>query len=279
MKITYLGTTVLLFDDGKDQLLFDCHISRPSIFKCLFGKLDTDTLTAERVIKDFEIDRLRGIFVSHSHHDHVMDAPFFANKLDADFYGSASALNVARGGAVPGERFHCFENEKEYTVGDFTVSVIPSVHSKAHWYNNDLGKTIDKPVKLPASKKFFKEGGSYDFLITHDDKTFLIRPSYNFLKGQLDEVKADVVFLGIGGLSKDSEENVTDFFAETVGKVKPQIVVPVHWDNFFSPLYGKEKSLPILFDDTDKAMKILNEYCGKYGVDCIIQKPLTSKDY
>ena len=33
MKVTYLGTTVLLFDDGKDQILFDAHVTRPSINK------------------------------------------------------------------------------------------------------------------------------------------------------------------------------------------------------------------------------------------------------
>lgn len=31
MKVTYLGTTTLLFDDGTDQILFDCHVIRPSL--------------------------------------------------------------------------------------------------------------------------------------------------------------------------------------------------------------------------------------------------------
>ena len=30
MKVTFFGTTTLLFDDGKDQILFDAHITRPS---------------------------------------------------------------------------------------------------------------------------------------------------------------------------------------------------------------------------------------------------------
>ena len=33
MKITFLGTTTLLFDDGADQILFDAHFTRPSIEK------------------------------------------------------------------------------------------------------------------------------------------------------------------------------------------------------------------------------------------------------
>lgn len=48
-----------------------------------------------------------------------------------------------------------------------------SIHSKAHWYNDDLGQTIDKPLRQPAGKNAYKEGGSFDFLITHKKKTYL----------------------------------------------------------------------------------------------------------
>ncbi len=37
MKVTFFGTTTLLFDDGKDQILFDCHFTRPSLFKYIRG--------------------------------------------------------------------------------------------------------------------------------------------------------------------------------------------------------------------------------------------------
>jgi L-ascorbate metabolism protein UlaG (beta-lactamase superfamily) len=67
MKVTYLGTTTLLFDDGTDQVLFDCHISRPSIRACLFGRLSTDKSIADKVVDEFEINRLRAIFISHTH--------------------------------------------------------------------------------------------------------------------------------------------------------------------------------------------------------------------
>ena len=100
MKISYLGTTTLLFDDGTDQILFDCHVTRPSVKKCLFGKLSTDAEIADHVISEFDIDRLRGIFVSHSHHDHVLDVPYFAKRCYAEVFGSPSALNVARGGGI-----------------------------------------------------------------------------------------------------------------------------------------------------------------------------------
>ena len=77
MKFTFLGTTTLLFDDGTDQILFDAHFTRPSIEKYVVGAyVETNTGLCDRLIERHHIDRLRAIFVSHTHHDHVMDAPY-----------------------------------------------------------------------------------------------------------------------------------------------------------------------------------------------------------
>ena len=42
MKITFFGTTTLLFDDGKDQILFDCHFTRPSLWKYIASSEASD---------------------------------------------------------------------------------------------------------------------------------------------------------------------------------------------------------------------------------------------
>ncbi|MCR5067259.1 MAG: hypothetical protein K6A14_04260 [Erysipelotrichaceae bacterium] len=73
MKVTFFGTTTLLFDDGTDQILFDCHFTRPSLAKYITnGSEPTDTALADFLMKLHDISRLKAIFVSHSHHDHVM---------------------------------------------------------------------------------------------------------------------------------------------------------------------------------------------------------------
>jgi len=276
MKVTYLGTTTLLFDDSTDQVLFDCHISRPSIRTCLFGRLSTDKSISDKVVDEFEINRLRAIFISHTHYDHVMDASYFAKKCGADIFGSASALNVARGGDVDERWLHLFETVTEIEIGNYNVKVIPSVHSAAHWYNDDLGKTIDAPLKQPARVKYYKEGGSYDFLVKCDGKSYLIRPSYNYLTGQLDGIKADVLFLSIAGMAGDTEERKRHFFKETVDKVSPKIVIPIHWDNFFRPLYMKIKTIPGFLNNTARPLLELKNYCDSHGIKYLQQMPLTS---
>jgi len=277
MKITFLGTTTLLFDDGNDQILFDAHLTRPSLIKYLLNKeVSTDTKIADEIITSHEIDRLKAIFISHSHFDHVMDVAYIANKCNATVYGSSSVEKVALGGNVPPKRINVFKGNELFEVGDYKIKVIPSIHSKPTALNNDLGQTIDAPLSQPAKLRDYKEGGSYDFYIENKEKSILIRPSFNYIEGQLDEIKADVLFLGVAGLANADEETERIFFRETIEKVKPELVIPVHWDNFFSGLNKPVKRMPRFVEKTEEVFYKLAKYCEKSGVSCLVQLPGTN---
>lgn len=277
MKITYFGTTVLLFDDGKDQILFDCHVTRPSFAEFEFSEFETNKELCDDIIKDYDISRLRGIFISHTHYDHVMDAPYFANKCGCPMYGSKSAKNVAIGGNVPEDMFYSYDDSMEYTVGDFHIKVIPSIHSPAYSFNDDLGQIIEEPVIQPATRKEYKEGGSVDFIVKHSGKTYLIRPSYNYLENQLNGIKADYLFQGIIGIAKDDPEHRKNFYKETIEKVKPQMVIPVHWDNFYSPLSEPSKWFAIgLLENLEDSIYEVEGYCMDHGIGYRLPMPLTS---
>ena len=277
LKITFFGTTTLLFDDGRDQIFFDAHFTRPSIEKYIAGaKAETNTELCDKLIMLHHIDRLRAIFISHTHHDHVMDAPYVANRCGAVIYGSSSAKNVAIGGGVPEERTVVFENGSEYSIGGYKIRIIKSLHSKPTRFNNDLGVPIEKPLVQPASLRDYKEGGSYDFYIEYGKKKILIRPSFNYIEGQLDGIQADVLFLGVAGLAKADESMERIFFAETVEKTKARLVIPVHWDNFFASLEKPVEDMPELIEKTDVVFYKLAKYCEAHDVNCLIQYPRTS---
>lgn len=277
LKITFFGTTTLLFDDGRDQIFFDVHFTRPSIEKYIAGaKAETNTELCDKLIMLHHIDRLRAIFISHTHHDHVMDAPYVANRCGAVIYGSSSAKNVAIGGGVPEERTVVFENGSEYSIGGYKIRIIKSLHSKPTRFNNDLGVPIEKPLVQPASLRDYKEGGSYDFYIEYGEKKILIRPSFNYIEGQLDGIQADVLFLGVAGLAKADESMERIFFAETVEKTKARLVIPVHWDNFFASLEKPVEDMPELIEKTDVVFYKLAKYCEAHDVNCLIQYPRTS---
>ena len=277
MKITFFGTTTLLFDDGRDQILFDAHFTRPSIEKYIAGaKAETNTGLCDKLIDLHHINRLRAVFISHTHHDHVMDAPYVTNRCGAMIYGSSSAKNVAIGGDVPEDKTVVFHDGSEYSIGDYQIRIIKSLHSKPTKFNDDLGVPIEKPLVQPASLRDYKEGGSYDFFIRHGDQKILIRPSFNYIEGQLDGIQADVLFLGVAGLAKAEEDMERAFFAETVEKTKARLVIPVHWDNFFASLEKPVEDMPELIEKTDVVFFKLAKYCEAHDVNCLIQYPCTS---
>ena len=128
----------------------------------------------------------------------------------------------------------------------------------------------------PTALKNYKEGGSFDFYVEHGDKKILLHPSFNYIEGKLDGIKADVIFLGVAGISKADKETETKFFEETVEKVGAKLVIPVHWDNFFSPLYKPIEELPEYVDHSALVFYRLGMYCAEHHVNLLIQYPCTS---
>lgn len=276
MKVTFFGTTTLLFDDGIDQILFDAHLTRPSLLRYIFSSAETDHDLVDEKIRLHKISRLSAIFISHTHHDHVMDMPFIAKRTGAMVYGSSSAMNVARGSDVPEERLVEFEAGKIYEINAFKITVIPSLHSKPTILNNDLGETIDAPLRQPARLRDYKEGGSYDFYVEAHGKKYMIRPSFNYIEGQMDGYQADVLFLGVAGLAKADAETERKFFHETVDKLNPKLVIPLHWDNFFSPLTKPVRGMIRFVEKTEVVFHKLSGYCEAKDIHCLIQPPCTS---
>jgi L-ascorbate metabolism protein UlaG (beta-lactamase superfamily) len=235
IKVTFLGTNTLLFDDGESQVMIDGFFSRPSLVK-LIKNVETDTKVVDAVLKRAKVDRLKALFVSHSHYDHAFDVAYVIQKTNAKLYGSSSTLNVGRGGNLKEDQMVLFEVGKEFKVDQFSVTVLKSKHSPPiRGINDDLGQTIDKPLRQPAKYRDYKEGGTFDFLIKHGDRAVLVNSS-NYIQGERDDVRADVVFLGTGSLGDQTRTFQNDFYDQTVKKVRPSLVIPIHWDNFFLPL-------------------------------------------
>ena len=102
VRVTWLGVSTLLFDDGDTQILIDGFFSRPSVADILFGaKIQSSAAEINRVIDEYRMRRLAAIIPVHSHFDHAMDIGAIANRSSASIIGSESTANIARGAGVP----------------------------------------------------------------------------------------------------------------------------------------------------------------------------------
>lgn len=206
------------------------------------------------------VSRLKALFVTHSHEDHALDSAYVIKKTGAMLYGSGSTLNIARGAGLPETHMSLFWPGKELMYGEFKVTVRNSKHSPPSASNDDIGHIITQPLLQPALGPAYVEGGSYDFLIRHGNGAIYVRPSANYIEGALDEIRADVLFLSTGTLGVQKTDFQNNYYAQTVRKVKPRLVIPVHWDNFLLPLSEPVELLGKPLDD------------GSAGFDFIIRR-------
>jgi ribonuclease BN (tRNA processing enzyme) len=201
VSATFFGTSTLLFDDGETQIMIDGFLSRPSTFKVAFGKVKTDESFIDEVLTFHDVNRLKGIFVCHSHYDHVMDAPYISQKTGATLYGSSSTINVGKGATLQESLMVEFKDGDKIQLGKFTIEVILSKHTPPF---KILGKSnatdpchpnIIEPLSQPAKSSHFIEGGTFDFYITYDnEKHFMVKASTNYLNGKLINYPTDVFF-------------------------------------------------------------------------------------
>jgi len=250
VAVHYFGTTTLAFDDGRDAVMIDALISRPAITKAMFGTIASDPARIDAALKAAHLSKLDLLLITHSHYDHALDIPAIATRTGAKVVGSPSTREVARGGGVPDAQVQTIHGGERLQAGDFTVTVFRSLHSLGDRVPGDIAA----PLRQPATLKDYKEGGTFAFLIEHKGLRLLVHASANAVPGMYRGVKADVVFLATGGLSTHPQAFTDTYWREVVEETGAKLVVPIHWDSFFTGLDRPLKPLPRLMDNIPLTM-------------------------
>jgi len=271
LKVTYFGTSTLLFEEEDEQIMIDGFFSRPNVFKVAFGKVQCDTQWVRQLVDNFSITKLKAIFVCHSHYDHSMDAPYLAKITGATIYGSSSTLNVARGYGLPENQMKEFSPNETYYFKNFQVKVLQSIHTPPFrflGFTNDNHKepNINLPLKQPAKFQKFKEGGTYDFYFENKDFKWLVKASTNFIPNHLKDYSLDYFFLASATLGKMKFDFQEKYYQETVISTKAKCVIPIHWDNFMKPLSKPFVPLSRVADRFNKSMDFLIQKTQKDSI-------------
>lgn len=264
LRVTFLGVSTILLDDGETRIMTDGFFSRPDMLTTLLGKLAPDeariafALSGGRAVGGSDkkplVDKLDALMVLHSHYDHALDTANVALRTGARVIGSASTANIARGGGVPEERICVVAPGALIKLGRFRIAVFSAKHSPGRLfrYHGD----VEAPLSPPARMSAYNEGETYAYLVEHDGRRIMIHGSAGFQPGMFHDVPADVLFLGIGKLGRKNEAYMEKFWHETVTATGAKQIFLVHWDNFFQSLDQPLEPLQVI-DDFDAAMKFL----------------------
>ncbi|MGI9285661.1 MAG: MBL fold metallo-hydrolase [Pseudomonadales bacterium] len=263
LRVTFLGVSTLLFDDGETAILIDGFFTRPGLLQTLFTKIKPDTELITQGLARAGIGTLAAVIVVHSHYDHAMDAPEVAQQTGAILLGSESTANIGRGWGMAEERIRVVKDGETIRFDRFQVTMPRSRHFP---HGMAMGN-IEEPLQAPQRATAYLEGGSYSVLIQHDNSMLLVQSSAGFIEGALVRHSADIVFLGVGGLATLEQEYMESYWREVVLAVKARRVIPIHWDDFTRPLAQPLVPAPLLIDEFDVSMNFVLRRANEEGID------------
>lgn len=257
---TWLGITTLLFDDGETQILIDGTFTRLRIRDFLLLRpVRSDIPDINYALNQFRVTRLAAIIPVHSHFDHAIDVGNIANRTTAVVLGSESTANIARGARVPVDQYQILANGESRHFGDFTVTLIESVHVPlGPVLTSLLSGIIDSPLEQPARVPSWKSGSIYSVLISHPRGNTLVQGSAGISDGILNHIKADVVMLSVAGLASLGKDYTRRYWHETVTATQAETVYPIHFDDFSQP-FGTVMLFPNVADNVTQSSVWIDE--------------------
>lgn len=237
---TWFGTTGVLLSDGEHAVMVDPFFTRPPGFINMLANqpIEPNEALIKRWLDHAGVKKLDAVLVSHSHYDHAMDAGVVAKLTDAPLLGSSSTAFIGLGSGLPVSQVRVIKPGQDMKYGPFTITFIRSKHAGATG-GTPIGD-ITSPLVPPARYLDYKQGGTYAIVIQHPRGSVMLHGSAGFVPGELQDYKADVVFLGIA-----IRGNLEDYLHETVDAVGATRVIPTHWDDFTLPLDEPLKPFPI----------------------------------
>jgi len=261
VNLKYLGTAGWKINDDKITILIDPYISRVKLGtghpddkrKTL---LRSDYYESDSNLIDSLIDKVDFILVHHSHFDHLADVPYIAKKTGAKVIGTETTINILKAYDIPTEQLYPVKGGEDYQFENFSVRVIPSIHSALNDKHYIDSREYKKPPKAPLKVSEFIEGGSLMFLARFDSHKILTMGSMNFVERELYGIKPDILLAGVNqsqlGLYNYNQRliNVTN---------KPKYIIPTHWDNFRLPYsFSQESSIDLKLIPFKKDVEILS---------------------
>lgn len=124
-----IGKNFTVFECQDDMIIVDCGLAFP----------DDDMLGIDIVIPDFtfiekNIDKIRGIVITHGHEDHIGSLPYLLKKINVPVYGTALTIGLITGklkehNLQGGAKLNVYPAGSHINLGCFDVEFIHVNHS------------------------------------------------------------------------------------------------------------------------------------------------------
>jgi L-ascorbate metabolism protein UlaG (beta-lactamase superfamily) len=240
LSVRWLGVAGFAISDGETTLLHDPYLSRPGLWETLFSWYRPDAEVLAPLLEPGspapELGRGTLILVGHSHFDHLGDVPWIAARTGAVVAGSRTTVAIAQGYGLPAEQTRQIDPGDALSEGPFTIRTVESRHARIFFGRPPLVGVVEEPPETPIHALSFKLGDARGYLVTHRPtglRIFLLSsagvhvPALEALAAR--GLRVDLLLAAIQG--RDAS-----FTRTLVTHLRPRVVIPHHFDDFFRPL-------------------------------------------
>jgi L-ascorbate metabolism protein UlaG (beta-lactamase superfamily) len=217
MEFRWLGVAGIELRSDGQILAIDPYFTRMPLRRML-GRMQSDG----RLVVD-QVARCDFVLVTHPHYDHLADVPEVVHNTGAAAFGSANACRLLAALGVPARQVRPIRVGDSLALGNFRVEVLPGKHGKvplAGLFNRRLSPRLRPPLhawdyRMDCCFSFLVHAAGYRVLVGLGEYPEEATP-------------ADVLCVGV--------INSPECYRSLLQRARPQIVVPIHWDDFFRPL-------------------------------------------
>ena len=218
LRFRWLGTAGIELESRGERILIDPYLSRFPFRYTVFGK----PAPKQDMVKLY-LNPARAVLVSHAHFDHLLDVSAVCREFGAVAYGSPNTGAILRAHGIADE---CIQNAGPgdvFTSGPFEIRIFSGEHGRMMGllpYAGKLPVRITPPLRLSE----YRMDSMLSFHIRSAGGAVLV------WNGPAPHAapRADALFYcPLWGARR---------CAEIAKSAQVKLVVPVHWDDFFSPL-------------------------------------------
>jgi L-ascorbate metabolism protein UlaG (beta-lactamase superfamily) len=230
LDLAWLGVSGYRLTYEGVSLFIDPYVSRVPLRSLLLRRvaMPDDAMLDRYATAPGEV---AGVLVGHTHFDHAVDAPAIARRHRTKAYGSPSLAHLMRLHGLGNLAVEVVPHQP-YELGPFVVRFVPSRHSKLLFGRRvpmDGELTCDHLHGLAPTA--YRCGAVWGIRIDVAGTALYHQGSADLDDAQLRDGPVDVFLAGVAGRS------VTPRYWERIlPRLDPRVVVPTHYDNFFTPL-------------------------------------------
>jgi len=277
IAIRWLGVAGFSIESDGTVLLHDPYLSRPGMLRTLLRQYEPDASVLERLLAPGgpvpELDRARLLLIGHSHFDHLGDAAWLARSTEATVAGSPTTVAIARGYGLATRRAREVAPGQSFAEGPFDVSVVASRHAPVLFGRVPLPGEVTAPPARLLHAFSFKMGGAFGYLLTHrpSGRSLYLLSSAAVDPDALEALGAEAA--PVDALLVATTGRDEGYARALVTHLRPRLVVPHHFDDFFRALDRPDAGEPRDPEDLDRFEEEVRAAAREVGIAVELRRP------